>query len=159
MSNSRHDIVLKRPAIRREIRLFIASPSDCSQERKIIRDIADEMNEVFCQSLQVVLIPIGWENVAPSLGEPQSVIDEAIDQYDILVGVMWLRFGTPTSDGAQSGTEHEFNQAYEIWKEAGKPIVMFYFNDQPPQDMKSLDIEQYGQVRKFREKIEKVALV
>jgi NB-ARC domain-containing protein len=151
-------IAISTPSFRREIRLFIASPSDCGRERQLIIDLAHELNEVFCISFQVALVPIGWENVAPALGEPQLVIDEAIGDYDILIGVMWLRFGTPTSSGAQSGTEHEFNNAYELWKATGKPQIMFYFNDHPPESLTNFDLEQYQKVRVFKEKLQKLAL-
>lgn len=159
MNISDNNIVLRTPAIRKEIRVFIASPSDCSRERHIIRSLSEELNEVFSLSFEVTLVPIGWENVTSSLGQPQTVIDKAIADYDVLVGVMWLRFGSPTLSGAQSGTEHEFNRAYELWQSTGKPSVMFYFNDQPPDDMGSLDIEQYQKVRAFREKLQGVALI
>jgi len=151
--------VVRKPAIRREIRLFIASPRDCANERQIIKDLAGELNAVFCSFLQVVLTPIGWEDVAPSLGSPQTVIDTAIGEYDILIGIMWLRFGTPTATGEESGTEHEFNDAYELWQRTGRPLVMFYFNDEPPRSMGDFDISQYQRVRSFKEKLEKVALI
>ena len=72
---------------------------------------------------------------------------------------MWLRFGTPTASGAASGTEHEFNRAYELWGQAGQPRVMFYFNDAPPERMSDLDIEQYERVREFRSKLETLGLI
>lgn len=159
MDTAEHSIAIKKAESRREVRLFIASPSDCHKERQIIRDLSDELNEVFCNFLRVALVPIGWESVAPGLGDPQSVIDKEIGEYDILIGVMWLRFGTPTSTGAESGTEHEFNNAYDLWQRSGKPRVMFYFNDQPPERMSDLDVAQFQRVRGFREKLEKVALI
>jgi hypothetical protein len=142
-----------------EIRLFVASPSDCQRERDIVRSIAAELNEVFCPSFSIRLVPVGWESIAPSLGSPQDVIDGAIGPYDILVGAMWLRFGTPTADGSGSGTEHEFNNAYELWTRTGRPHVLFYFNDAPPEHMRDLDISQYQQVCAFREKLHNIALV
>ena len=156
--NPQHSIAIPTPTFRREIRLFIASPSDCGRERQFIKDLSDELNEVFCSYFQIALVPIGWENVAPSLGEPQLVIDDAIGEYDILIGVMWLRFGTPTSSGAQSGTEHEFNNAYELWKAEGKPQIMFYFNDHPPESLSNFDLEQFQKVRVFKEKLQELAL-
>jgi hypothetical protein len=155
----RHLPELIRSANRREVRLFIASPSDCGGERALIRKAINELNEVVCPAFQISLVPIGWENVAPGLGDPQEVIDAAIGEYDILVGVMWLRFGTPTASGEQSGTEHEFNRAYELWKSSGKPNVMFYFNDHPPENMLDLDIEQLQRVRTFRDKLQGMAFV
>ena len=117
---------LSKAGVRNEIRIFIASPSDCLIERKKIRQILEELNQVFCNLFNVLLVPVGWEDLAPNLGEPQEVIDYQIETYDLFIGVMWLRFGTPTSSGSDSGTEHEFKSAHDLWEKTGKPRVMFY---------------------------------
>jgi hypothetical protein len=43
---------------------------------------------------------------------PQGLIDERmkIDEADVVIGIFWKRFGTPTSNAA-SGTEHELRRA------------------------------------------------
>ena len=51
-----------------------------------------------------------WEkDVFPAFGEDsQDVINKQIGtDYNIFVGIMWKKFGTPTSR-AESGTEEEF---------------------------------------------------
>ena len=47
-------------------------------------------------------------------GEPEVLINDQIGKYDIFLGVMWRRFGTPTGV-AESGTEEEFRRALELW--------------------------------------------
>ena len=67
---------------------------------------------------RVLLELVRWEtHVAPSLGsDPQDVVNRQIGEYDLFVGIMWKRMGTPTAL-ATSGTEEEFNGAYELWQQ------------------------------------------
>ena len=55
----------------------------------------------------------------------------AISDADVVVGIFWKRFGTPTGD-AQSGTEHELRNAWEAWRKNGRPDVMVYFSTSRP---------------------------
>ena len=60
---------------------------------------------------------------------PQGLIDPIlrIEDCDVLLGIFWKRFGTPTTE-AGSGTEHEFLRAYAAWQQHGRPQIMVYFN-------------------------------
>ena len=41
--------------------------------------------------------------------DPQQIINSQVsDEYDIFIGILWTRFGTPT-ERAGSGTEEEFS--------------------------------------------------
>ena len=64
---------------------------------------------------------------------PQGLIDPIlrIEDCDVLLGIFWKRFGTPTTD-AGSGTEHEFLRAYAAWQQHGRPQIMVYFNRRDP---------------------------
>jgi hypothetical protein len=53
-----------------------------------------------------------------------------IDEVDIVVGVFWSRFGTPTM-GVGSGTEHELRRAWESWRNHRRPNVMVFFCQRP----------------------------
>ena len=55
--------------------------------------------------------------------EAQEVIDENIGDYDLFIGILWKRFGTPTKTH-ESGTQQEFENALKNGKE-----VMFYFQN------------------------------
>ena len=57
--------------------------------------------------------------------EAQEVIDENIGDYDLFIGILWKRFGTPTKTH-ESGTQQEFENALKNGKE-----VMFYFSKLP----------------------------
>lgn len=71
---------------------------------------------------------------------------------------MWKKFGTPTSR-AGSGTEEEFNIAYEKHVETkGATKIMLYFSDKPiaPKD---IDIEGISKINNFRAKAEKLGIL
>ncbi len=80
------------------------------------------------------------------------MIDGQIGEYDIFIGLLWTRFGTPTSD-AGSGTEHEFERAYERFRMyPDKLRIMIYFKDAPvtPTD---IDPIQLAKVNEFKKRI------
>jgi len=80
-----------------------------------------------------------------------------IAESDVVVGIFWKRFGTPTGD-AQSGTEHELRKAWEAWRQSGRPDVMVYFSQQPAAPATSVELEQWHRVVKFREELPKEQL-
>ena len=76
-------------------------------------------------------VVVGWETDAQPgihLEGPQGLIDELmnIQNADVVVGMLWKRFRTPTGD-ADSGTEHELRRAWASWNERRRPEVMVYF--------------------------------
>src|SRR5687767_2232153 len=91
------------------LRIFVASPGDVSQERDIVSVVVQELRRTIGDIRGVELETVRWETHAwPDIGEDaQDVINSQIGEYDVLVGVMWKRFGTPTKR-AKSGTGEEF---------------------------------------------------
>ena len=125
---------------------MIASPSDVSAERAIIRELLSEWSIVHADRTRTVLLPIGWEthSVPEMGGRPQAIINKQIlKDCDLLIGVFWTRIGTPTGEFA-SGTVEEIEEHLK----AGKP-TMLYFSSVPviPE---SIDSGQYLQLSEFR---------
>ena len=117
---------------RKEVRVFISSPGDCDAERDAVQRVLDELNRTVGEREQLFFQVVRWEDFAPGLGNnPQAVIDEQLGDYNVLVGIMWMRFGTPIPCGAGSGTEHEVQMAISTWTRIGEPRVMFYFKQDP----------------------------
>ena len=114
------------------LQVFVASPSDVPDERRILEEVITEFNVTWGDSQNVHLDLIKWEtHTRPSLGkDAQDVVNQQIgDDYDIFLGIMWGRFGSPTNR-AESGTEEEFNLACSRWKTSpGSVQIMFYFKD------------------------------
>jgi hypothetical protein len=137
------------------LRLLISSPDDVADERAIIEEVIEEYNKTWGRSTGILLDPIDWEkDVVPGFGsDPQNVVNEQVaDRYDIYVGILWTRFGTPTPR-AGSGTEEEFNRAYARFQQDPTALrIMFYFSDRsivPSQQ----DGEQLTRINQFRTKI------
>jgi hypothetical protein len=128
------------------ITVMIASPGDVQQERRFIRDVIHNWNDLNARDRGCVLLPVGWEtHSAPALGErPQQLINERVlRDCDLLVGVFWTRLGTPTGESA-SGTVEEIEKHLA----AGKP-AMVYFSEQPVAP-ESLDLNQYAALQEFK---------
>jgi Domain of unknown function (DUF4062) len=134
------------------ISVFVASPSDVQDERNLLEGLIAELNMIWSASLGIRFELIRWEtHVHPSFGnDPQSVINNQIDaDYDVFVGILWGRYGTPTPR-ADSGTKEEFERAYARFKETGLvPEIMIYFKDAPIAPSK-IDTDQLQKVKNFR---------
>lgn len=140
-------------------RLFVASPGDVAAERQTLERVVREINQTHGEPLEYTIELLRWETHAgPSGGRPQAVINDQIPEYDIFVGLMWRRFGTPTGV-AGSGTEEEYRLAYKAWERNNKMPLMFYFCQKPFMPKRLDEIEQVKQVLLFREELERKALV
>src|SRR2546421_326447 len=119
-------------------RIVVASPGDVAQERKLLARVVDDLNHGLAGHLGIRLELWRWETDSfPGFHPqgPQGQIDRAMDieHCDVVIGIFWKRFGTPTTD-AKSGTEHELRRAIESYNKESKPHVMVYFSQKlsPP---------------------------
>ena len=137
-----------------KLRVFVASPGDVKEERDVVSlVVVPELRRVLPDllKLNIDLEAVRWETHAwPDVGvDAQDVINQQIGQYDIFVGMMWKRFGTPTGR-ADSGTDEEFTRAYEYHQNYGRPHIMFYFREEPFFTTDLAVIDQYRKVVEFR---------
>lgn len=125
-----------------------------AEEREITIEICNELNLDRGRREGFVVNPLLWETHSrPSAGpSPQEAIFRDIgESYDIFVGFIGHKFGTPTKN-AGSGTEEEFDRAYASYS-SGKSIeIMFYFRDPQTAPGKIAAVELL-KVEKFKEKI------
>lgn len=134
------------------ISMFISSPSDVSAEREILEGVVNELNRTWSRSLGIRFEPIMWETHSrPAFGnDPQDVLNTQLpDDYDVFIGILWGRIGTPTPR-AESGTLEEFERAFKRYKQDNDSIdLMVYFKDVgiPPSKM---DPDQLAKVQKFK---------
>lgn len=138
-----------------EITIFVSSPNDVAEERESLEDIIKDINIVWDkQGVGIRFNLVRWEtHTYPDIGtDAQAVINDQIDDYDIFIGIMWKRFGTPTSRSG-SGTAEEFETAYKKFlKNPDKIKVMFYFNDAPIPP-REIDTRQLDLINQFREEL------
>jgi len=134
---------------------FIASPNDVAAEREVCDKVFSEINKTIGEYNHFRIESIKWENdTRPGVGtEVQEVIFSQVgDFYEIFIGIMYKKFGTPTKN-AGSGTEAEFNNAYERWKNGDEIEILFYFNNQSPENLNEIDPHQLIKVNDFKDKI------
>lgn len=146
----------------RKIKIFVASPSDVQEERETLARLVAEINDTLAYLVpekELSLELVRYETHAyPDLGRPQDVIDREIPiDYDILVGVMWRRAGTPTAK-YPSGTIHEFHRALDKRKTSSLPRIMFYFCEQAIPMPTTADMEQLQEVVKFKTELQSQGL-
>src|SRR5450759_5964406 len=133
-------------------KIFVASPSDVAEERAILETVVTQLNQIWSSTLDLIFELLKWEtNVHPSFSsDPQEAINEQIaPDYDVFIGILWGRIGTPTPR-AESGTIEEFDRAYSRFT-SGKnmPEIMLYFKDAPIAPSK-IDTNQMEKIQSFR---------
>lgn len=137
-----------------ELKCFIASPGDTMEERNICEEVFEDINSGLGKILGFRLSSLRWENdIYSGVGEyGQQVINKQIDgNYDLFIGIMKTRFGTPTPQ-AGSGTEEEFDIAYEKW-ENGEIDEIFFFFGNPSVSFYEIDDAQRQKVVDFRKRV------
>src|SRR5258705_6762142 len=108
-----------------KLEVFVASPGDVAKERQAAKAVIEEIQDTIGKQLGINLSPFFWEHdLVPGVHPQgaQGLVDHQsnLPTCDVLVGIFWNRFGTPTSDGT-TGTEHEFRQSFERWKSTQEP--------------------------------------
>lgn len=142
------------------VRVFVASPGDVAEERDAVSLVVTEINRILGELLGYAVETVRWETDArPGVGDdPQDVINQQIGTYDIFIGIMWRRFGTPTKR-ASSGTGEEFERALSSFRKEGRPIIMFYFRDEPFYTTDERELKQFARVAKFQAELRKLGVL
>lgn len=140
--------------------VFVASPADVLEERERLDEVVAEINSTWSRDVGVRLELIKWETYAvPDLGaDGQDVINRSVPpDFDIFIGIMWQRFGTPTNRAA-SGTLEEFQAAKKRHDNDPSSVrVMFYFKDEPISPSK-IDPLQLQKLADFKKELGQVGL-
>ncbi len=142
------------PEIVTKYKLFIASPSDLNDDRQSIDEVIRELNLSFGQQNNIVIEGLKWEtHSAPgaSNGHVQEIISQDIgNDYDLFIGLMWLKFGTPTNV-AGSGTEEEFSNALSRFQNNPKSIqILFYFKNALPKSLLDINPFELEKINNFK---------
>lgn len=139
-----------------EISALLSSPDDIKEERELLEDVIRNLNIMLTNHTGKRIELVKWEtHCYPGIStDVQSNVNEQIgDDYDIFIGIMWKKFGTPTPR-AGSGTAEEFERAYKRFQQDPKSVkIMFYFKDAVPSSMSEIDPYQLALVNEFRKQL------
>ena len=144
------------PATIERIRIFVASPGDVADERKRLDAVVAHLRTHVAAPHGLDLELVRWEtHVRPGVAaDAQAVVNPQIGAYDLFIGILWNRFGTPTGR-AESGTREEFDQAYARWqRDPGSLEIWMYFSEQPAAFATLAELEQKGKVLAFRQELQ-----
>lgn len=143
------------PTIITQLKVFLASPSDVNEEREIVKKVIDETNITHGAVFNVEFKLVRWEtHTYPNIGvDVQDPINKQInDDYDVFIGIMWQRFGTPTTNFS-SGTQEEFERAYKKYlSDNQSTAILFYFKNAPV-EINKIDLVQLSAVKNFKESL------
>ena len=125
------------------LQVFLASPGDVAEERKqALQVLWDLQHDPFLRG-QITLEAVAWDY--PLGGVPMLAAMSAQDAVtlsrgkpsdcDIVVVILWSRLGSPIQeamyakaggDGYYTGTEWEYEDAWQAAKAKGKPSLLLY---------------------------------
>ena len=109
---------------RKVISFFLASPGDLIEERKIAKQVADELNSMLSLKFNVHIELVGWEDTVSSAGRPQEIINRDLERCDVFIGLLWKRWGSAPDNESryESGFEEEFTIATSGYKKIERRV-------------------------------------
>ena len=133
-------------------RVFLAAPSDVTDELEVVEGLLRDWNLQHGQDLGVRVELVDWRtHTVPATGKrPQALVNkQAFDACDVVIAVFWSRFGTPTGR-AKSGTEEEIRRGIRQGKK-----VLVYFSDRPAIGQKPVE---HSRIEKFKSRFGQKAI-
>ena len=132
----------------RRFAVFLASPGDLGEERRLAKDAVDSVNQIGRQRWHVDLFL--WEDKPPASGRPQAIINRDVDVCDLFVGLLWERWGQPTGEYS-SGFEEEFERARARRLDTEQPDIWLTFKKVDPSKLRDPG-EDLKRVLAFRDR-------
>ena len=108
----------------RTIRIFIASSSELKEDRDQFRMFVSQENDRLHKK-GLYLEIVQWENFLDAISDTrmQDEYNNALRQCDLVICLFFTKVGR--------FSEEEFDTAYELFKNEGKPKIWTYFKDAP----------------------------
>ena len=104
------------------IKIFLASSSELSQERKTLREFISIQNDQLHEK-GIYLKLIQWESFIDAMSKErlQAEYNKALKECDIFLSLFFTKVGKYTAE--------EFEYAFGQFNETGKPYIYTYFKD------------------------------
>lgn len=138
-------------------KIFVSCPGDVTKEKEIVERVCKRLeNAKLYSGIDISIKVLYWKDIIGTYGDrPQTLINRVFENYQVYLGILWMRFGTATEDPAtgkvyESGTAEEFDLAVRK-KEAGHDIDIAFFQKAALEDRPNL--EQYEKVLTFMKQI------
>ena len=140
-----------------KLTLFASTTSEGAAEISALRTVIDGLNRQLESAHAITLRMVSWpDDVRPGVNtDPQSEINRQIARYDIYLGILGTRFGTPTPRN-MSGTQEEFEAALSRFNSDTTSVrLLFYFKKSLVGiDPYQLDVGELQKVQRFRGDLE-----
>ena len=142
------------PINRKVLRVFLASPGDLQDERRLIREVVVEFNDSWSDALGYHVELLGWEDTVSRFGRPQDLINEDVDRCDLFIGMIWKKWGTPPSHDNRftSGFEEEFERSVARREKSQSPEISLFFT-RIPDEIRADPGKDLQKVLEFRQDI------
>lgn len=133
----------------KQINLFISCPGDIKDELNSIEVIVKEFNKTFGKISNFSIQIVHWnEDTYTDIGEDgQEIINNQID-YDILIGILWMKLGTPTKRD-KSGTVEEINRAIKNPEKQ----QLIYFKTATPNNLNDIITSDLDDIMLFKKEL------
>ena len=131
--------------------LLLSCPGDVLDLKSTIEECVKSFNSTIGEinSLRVELKHWSTNSFPQSGDNPQTLLNKQfVTDCDMCVALLGIRFGTPT-DSYDSGTEEEI----EVMLAQGKQVFLYFVERNV--DPSTIDTEQLGKVKQFKEKYAK----
>ena len=138
-----------------QLTIFVSGPSPVEAEKAALRAVVEEINRRSEKTHAITLRVFGWPNdIRPGVNtDPQSEVGHQVgSDFDIYVGVLGSRFGTPTVRGG-SGTEQEFDEALSRFQIDSTAVRLLFYFKRDVDDPFLIDPSQLQKVLDFRQRL------
>ncbi len=134
----------------RVLNVFLASPDDVKDERIVAEEIVNDVDKFIGSNIGWNIRLYKWEDTPPAAGRPQEIINAAVDNCDLFIGLLWERWGQPSGQYS-SGFEEEFERARSRYKKTQQPEIWLVFKEVDKRKQKDAG-PQLSRVLEFKEK-------
>ncbi|HKX27993.1 MAG TPA: hypothetical protein VJ302_09895, partial [Blastocatellia bacterium] len=111
------------------LRIVVTSSGDAQTECDLLPSVIEELNRGMAglRGWRLELLP--WQ------------MDSEMPECDLLIGIFWKSLGASAPNGGQT------------WPLEGLPPLLVYFNQQPATPRSIAEIDEWGEVIKFRDRL------